>query len=347
MGMLERRRNISVWAAVAALAACVSCGGGLDAPLDGYDGVPGEKVSVEFVIGGAPTRAAGADPLEGAVDHWALYLFRASDGSREVCEVSSSSAPITKDVFNDVEYNIYAVANYPSSFLPASVTSESVLLGTASSLSDGGAYFVMFGSAPQTVLGSDQEKSIWVSRLACRLGVERVTVNMEDPYYASKPFVLKGIWASNVYIRSTLGADHPASTVLSSAAGAWLNRMGQPGSGADTGINRTIAQGGSYTTAHYFYTYPDTIPAASDSRSETWSPRCTRIVINASIGGTDYYYAVTVPAMERNNSYVIADATITRPGSLDPEVPSDGAIDVTFATDTDGWDGPVSVSEES
>ena len=57
------------------------------------------------------------------------------------------------------------------------------------------------------------------------------------------------------------------------------------------------------------------------------------------------YYAVTIPAMERDHSYVIRTLTVKGPGSPTPEGADDGSADVVLDTVTGDWDGPVTVSE--
>ena len=333
------RKNLTLsLTAFAALAALSGCGGAVPFDDDGL-------APVEFSIGEPATRSTLQN--ESAVGHWSLFVFRSEDNGLELSATSSDGGSITRKLQLDKTYRIYAAANTPSGFNAASISSESALFAYASTLGDNASSLVMFGGGEYTIATGQTSQNIPVNRLACRLGVERVTVNMSEPYYASKTFVLKGIWPSNVYTGSALGDDHSAATILSSGAGSWLNPMGTASWDAVTGIDRTIAQGGSYDANCYFYAYPNVLDSAYDNHDATWSPRCTRIVIHATIDGVDNYYLVTIPSMVRNNSYVVTTCTITKPGSRDPEIPTDGAIEVTFSTDTDGWDGPVEVSEES
>lgn len=320
------------------LAAVSGCGEAI--PLDDL-GV----ARVEFTIGTPATRSVLSD--DAAVDHWSLFIFRVSDGGMELSASASDAGSITKSLPLDKAYRIYAAVNTPPSFNASGITTENELFSRTSSLDDNGSYLVMFGGGEYTISTGQTQQNIPVGRVACRLGVQRITVNLSDPYYASQPFILKGVWASNVYTGAYVASDHSAATILASGAGSWRNAMGVPSWDAVTGINRTIAQGGSYDVNAYFYAYPNALDSDYDTHDAAWSPRCTRIIVNASIGGVDYYYQVTVPSMVRNNSYVVTTCTITKPGSKHPEIPSDGAMDVVFSTDTDGWDGPVSVTEES
>ena len=73
----------------------------------------------------------------------------------------------------------------------------------------------------------------------------------------------------------------------------------------------------------------------------------TRLVLEAQIGEQTYYYAVTLPVSQRNQVYLIEEAVIRKPGSLDPEQDEPGAIEVTFSTSPDDWSPDYNVTETS
>lgn len=319
----------------------------------GEDSLPGIQdvapVSARLSVGGAATRVSGdAGSGEGSVARWAVFVFdRSASGALVTAGTSTSDGPITVSVAPGVEYDIAAVANYPQSFDPASVTSLGGLRGTASALRDNSAgSLVMYGSARAAFTASSPAREIAVDRLACKIGLRTVTLSMTDPYHASLPFRLTAVFPSNVYLPGSLGADHTAAEALASGGSSWMNRMGVAGSGGlRDEVDAPLGQGGSYTTPHYFYVYPNAIPSGSDTRAEPWSPRCTRLVLEARVGDMTRYYAVTIPAMERNHSYVINTLTVKGLGSPTPEGADDGSVDVVFDTETGDWDGPVTVSE--
>ena len=74
-----------------------------------------------------------------------------------------------------------------------------------------------------------------------------------------------------------------------------------------------------YSGSRAFYVYPNR--TETDSQSNTFGPRYTRLVIETTLGGKTYYYPVSIKGIERNKTYNITDLTITRPGSLSPDVP--------------------------
>ena len=81
--------------------------------------------------------------------------------------------------------------------------------------------------------------------------------------------------------------------------------------------------GGNYSTPHYFYCYQN--PTTTDSSSESWSARYTRLVVEASYSGHDYYYPINIKGddgrLNYNTSYIISKLTITGPGSDSPDKP--------------------------
>lgn len=315
--------------------------------------LPGEdSVKVEFVVGGEATRVAGDNSAnEQKIDRWAVYVF---SGRNRVSYATSSSAGGITMVLDPGTYDVYALVNYPAGFSPSSVSTTTQLVSLEANLKDNSANSLeMYGDvAGMEIAAGAGTKVIPVKRLVSRLGVRKVSVNMAKASDAAKTFVLKGMYVSNAYSRSLWAADCSASQ-MSSSQGYWYNPMGvwdaTDGTGSllgDRDINTTIADGGSYSTAHWFYAFPNA--TSSDTHSTaSWSKRHTRIVIEATLGGTTYYYQVNLPVTTRNNSYVVDNAVITKPGSLDPEDEVAGAIEVTFATETDDWQGPVGVTEAS
>ena len=53
-----------------------------------------------------------------------------------------------------------------------------------------------------------------------------------------------------------------------------------------------------------------------------WTPRHTRLVVEASVGGQVYYYPITLPTIDGNTICTINELTITRLGTSTPDVDS-------------------------
>ena len=89
-----------------------------------------------------------------------------------------------------------------------------------------------------------------------------------------------------------------------------------------------------YTTRNVFYCYANNAP--EDSFSPMWSPRNTRLVVEALLGEQKYYYPVTLPALEANKKYDVT-LSITRPGVESPDAMVDKYTSV-FSIVAQDWD---------
>ena len=323
---------------------------------------------------------------ERTVSRWALYIFK-SDGSlaTPVEVVTSSGGTNAGDrtvqkVLGVGTYQVWAVCNYATSgnaaFTPSGVSTLSALQAkTLSLVGNSRSNLLMAGGAEMTFDASTTgTQSIPVARLVCKSGAERVTVNMSEDYWKTKTFVLKGMYLTNVNTVTKIGSDYSSASNLDWTQGRWYNTMGwhrsnygyYNGSGnssgsnsgldaltGETSINATISgNGGVHSTAHYFYFYPNPVTASQDHRSTTWGSgtnryRRTRLVLECTFDGTTCYYTVSLPESTRNNTYIASNVTISKPGSLDPEFEDPDAVTVVWSTDTQGWEGPVNVSEDS
>ena len=103
-----------------------------------------------------------------------------------------------------------------------------------------------------------------------------------------------------------------------------------------------VTSSASYDKKNTFYCYPN--PESNDNFSSTWSPRHTRLVVEALLGDTRYYYPVTLPEIESNKIYDV-NLKITRPGSSLPDIEVD-KFAVGFTVQVKDWEIGASVSEE-
>ena len=320
-----------------------------------------QSCELTFSLDGASTKATGiVASNESRIDHWTVFIFNTANPAEFYRKSSATGGSISVHVGAGKSYRAYAIVNYPQYgscyFDPVEVNSEENLKLWISDLSGNQANsLVMFGTSQLGSVSSDITRSISVSRLVSKVGIMKITRNFSDSNQAARTFAIKKIYLTNVFRTSFLSRDYFASEVLPDDE-LWYNAGGYHASGtigalddltADASLNVTLANGSSYTTAHYFYAFPNTLPAGTDPRGASWSPRHTRLVIEAQIGSGTYYYPVTIPTMARNNTYVITEATIRNLGSLDPEEEIPGAIDVTFSSSTDLWEGNYSITEYS
>lgn len=325
-------------------------------------------VSVVFSTSGPATKATGITSSgETAIGRWAVFAFDNASGWY-THETSAVGAPIPMVLRAGRMYTCYAIVNYPTSgtgaFDPATVHSPSDLVEKVAWLPDNAiGNLLMFGSMSfipsATIYDSEdpssavsENKTISVSRLVSRIDITGVAVDFSGkPALAAKTFTLKGIYVTNAYRTTHYGMDL-IHAELSGSRQAWYNtggwhrgEAGETGFDAllgDRGINAVITPSSPYATAHSFYAFPNPTEASDDDReTAAWSIRCTRLVIEATLGDETLYWGITVPSMVRNRIYTAASVTIHGRGSTDPEAETT-EIDVNV-TDTDwndGWDNP-------
>ena len=320
----------------------------LTAGCRGTVGNPPEKVDVSFSILGADTRTTISSG-EGNVDRWTLLLYR--EGKLIDIGTSGSNSPIRCSLKAGT-YTAYAIANPPSSFRPETYSSFSKFSGAESDLRDNSpSHLVMFGSRTISVSGqNDRPQSIGVNRLVSKVAIRKISIDFTDPALRARTFRLKAIYLTNCYGINHLINDGEASEMNANAS-CWYNRMGFHSDAgvdallADRSINAVITVLSPYKKEHHFYCYPNR--ADRDSRSGEWSIRHTRLVLEAEIDGKTYFYPITLPAMQRNKTYIIEEAIIRKLGSNDPEKDEPGSIDVVFETSVSDWSPTFTVQENS
>ena len=316
-----------------------------------------ERVTVRFVIGDLMTKAGDIPSAdEQCINRWALLVFD-TDG-RRVAEGLSMDGSGIDAVLDAGVYTVCAVVNGVQSFSPADYDALSALEQEVVSLEQNmTSSLVMFGKQSLSLSGGDNgTKSITVHRLVSKVGIRSIRVD-DSGELAGRSVVMKAIYLTNVVRSSRLGSD-VESEALPLSRGGWYNTLGLHGGEApvkqldkllyDGGIDETVSAASPYTSAHYFYPFPNTTALEGDSNASTWSRRCTRLVVEAAIDGTVYYYPVTLPLMQRNHTYIISQAVIRRIGSLDPEGREGSAMDVTWSVTSEAdWDVATSITEES
>lgn len=314
---------------------------------DGYESPSvqeGTKVLVSFGIAEQEsTKVTNVSASsETAITGGVLYIF---NGDELVDQVTMTGSRASVEL-DPGTYTAAAVVNVTSPSQPSSLTNLRTKLTYLYYNSSG--KFEMYGEKSFTVARTGSvPQTVLVSRQVAKIGIEKITVASDvTPVITGRGFTVKRIYLTNVFrVSRYYDAYNPVVTTTQ-----WYNRMGQSTSPADalildSGINASIATGSSYTTKHYFYTYPNSTTAASDRRTGTWSVRCTRLVVEAEVGTQTYYYTVTVPAIERNKTYIIKEMIIKKLGSTDPEQEIPGAADVEFESDVQGWGSQYNITE--
>lgn len=233
-------------------------------------------------------------------------------------------------------FDIYAVVNAPSL---ASAGTKSSLLSSVSRLSDNAVgRLVMFGGTDCDVSG-DGDVTIDVARVVSKIVVDKVTNGFADSWLSGKALTLNAIYLTNVN-----GSAKYDGTMEGSI---WHDRMGfDPSEQQEIKaliydqVGQSIPQGGSHSTVHSFYCYANGTDA--NPRGGSWSPRHTRLVLDASVSGvSDHcYYVLDLPAIQHNRVYEFTDIKLVNLGSEDEETLAD-ANALCFSVSVSEWIGEI------
>lgn len=291
------------------------------APVECVFNLTGLEASPVTKATGLESDASGID-AEKAVTSLQVFAF-GSDGFLAGYGKVADAKTLKLVINSGSGYSFYAIANaddYSTSVAKVADLDALVsdLLGTA----NGASKFVMVGSLTnQTVSSESKTFSFEVARRAAKVVLRKVTNSLP---VASGAISIEGIYLSNVVTNSTLVGDALPATPV------WVNQKGDYASlssynwfGDKLATAATVANAGTYETAHTFYAAAN--PTATDSDADTFGARFTRLVIKAKIQGVDYYYPVSfnkeLPALTANEYIDITNINIKHLGSTDPEKP--------------------------
>ena len=259
------------------------------------------------------TRALGVAPEEETrINSVQLYIFNNEGtliqritGIRDEYEV----------ILPDGCCTFYCFVNAPE--LPVAPSSAEELLKCESYLwNNSRGSFQMTGTTTVEI-DSDLELEIIVQRMVAKVECI-IRTEFGNSHLAGMPFKVHRIYLTNV-----TGKNNYALTAMQGDDGLWYNKMEYQQSSCDNLIcgkliDRPMADGDSLVVGETLYPYPNSSTDCFDRK--LWSARKTRLVIEASLGETLWYYPVT---MENTfaNTYYFYDITITREGVSHPEEP--------------------------
>lgn len=306
-----KRQTISmVMAAIAITAGAVSCNKKEAMPAAEN---AGEKTEMTVNVDcGQFTKAGIVAENEKKVNNVQIFVFR-KDGELDAYASSETSSGI-KISCTTGEKDIVAIVNAPDL---KSYSTRTDLLTAKSLLADNSLEnFVMTGEKTDQPISAEEVVTIEVKRLVARVAVNMITPNFTSPAYRDMEFKVVRIYAVNVVGDLCYGG--------SSEPTLWHNQMKYTAGETDALIyddieDTAMTPAKPYSGSRAFYVYPNR--TETDSQSNTFGPRYTRLVIETTLGGKTYYYPVSIKGIESNKTYNITDLTITRPGSLSPDVP--------------------------
>ena len=263
------------------------------------------------------TKATGVNPAdEKRITGVQVFVF-GEDGVLEAYQASQSTSLQIRCTTGPKK--LYVFANAPSL---SDVDDQGTLQQKVSRLSDNYTdSFVMTSGQKNIELssGNGNNVSVVVERIAARVEITKITNAMSAVQHQNKEFKVLAAYLTNV------AADAPYD--LGGTPTEYYNKLGYQSSAVDALVYDNFSGGiqlnhdASINTPHYLYAYPN--PSTDDtSNGAPWSPRCTKLVIKASLDNVVYYYPIVIAApLAGNHSYKIDEIKITRPGSKDEDTP--------------------------
>ena len=331
--------------AAAALLGVVSCNkvnSGEEVPYEA--GTP-IRLSVG-VSGQVSTKATGVTPQAGSTYQSAneakvnsLQVFVFNGDSRDGYNIVANNLICNVECTAGVR-DIYTVVNGPDL---SGVTSKSALMSSVASMQSGVLdSFAMFGSALNKTLAQSANIEISVKRLAARVVIRGIQNDLTSDALANA-FHIDAVYLTNVAGDWTFGGDATYEVTK------WYNKQGYEASnnlGAVIydSVDQDRAKGATYSTAHFFYSFPN---AFAPNSGGSWSPRRAKLVVAVTIAGKKYFYPIRFPELQSNKTYELNLLKLTRvgndpddypPGSTEPEEDEIDGVTQGIEIDVLDWD---------
>lgn len=318
---------------VSAMAALVSC--------QKYD-VParGDMADLRVSFGGEISSGTKANGIgkEDKINTAQLMLFNSAGELYRYKTLSASEISAMTVTISNVKigaYSVALVANGPD--LSTSVTTLDGLKAVQLNLktyNTTGSGFVMWATGSATVTAdATSPVSLTLKRHVGRVVVSKVTNSLPASLGS---LTINSIMLTNVYANVTMEGKAPSTGVL------WYNMEGRSDTGTltqthviDGGtyasqcpdltfktVGATVANGGSYSTAQYFYGYRNASTATPAGFAASYPSTGYRscIVVTATFNGHKWYYPVVLDSFDAHTTYDV-QLTIVGEGSTDPNVP--------------------------
>ncbi len=320
--------------AVAALAAC-------NKQIDEIPEIAEPSVKLEITIPDGDTKATTVTG-EGSVNSLQVFVFDKSGDKKLEAYKSVNGNSLELGVFSGQKI-IHALVNAPAL---TGIVNYSDFYNSTSSLTDnsiGG--FIMEGHKEVEIGNEKLSETINVKRVVSKVSLVKIE-NQLEAAYGNQTLQISKIYLINVVKERAYSAV--GQTIPAPGNNAWLHKRNYQESDGiktlayDVLTNVKPTYTTPYNTSHYFYCYPN--PVTQDSSASTWSPRKTRLVVEALLGGNTYYYPITLNVTNQNTEYQVS-LIITRPGSSHPDIPYDPEA-ATISVNVLPWDSSIPPVEE-
>lgn len=334
---MNRIRMIRKFLIPCALFCALLAAGSCERVPAGGDG----RSRVSFLVLEPFTKGAVNAGGESVVSTLDLLAFRRDGGMLDGYFHVSSGDRIDAELSAGVPIRWYLVANAPAGAQLSSFGTEEAFLSALTLLTQTtSASMVMSADGTDTfsVAGPNVVEDIALERYACKVSVEDITVEWLSDFQTVPACTVDRVFLANV--RGSV----PWSGVPTAAAGdLWYNPSrddphgGLLGAllGADCGLAVSSGEA-ACTLGVSLYAMPNASAADDDASVEPWAPRRTRLCIRLIIGGVPQWYAVDLPAMQRNRHYIVSELVIAGPGTAEPDMHVD-RTDVVFSVTVAPW----------
>ncbi len=282
----------------------------------------GELVTFRVGVSSEQTKVTG-DMSEGDVNSLQVFVF-GSGGSLERSAHVTNAKSVEMTCYSGTK-QVVAIVN-ADDMEPSTIdalNTEVMHLGENSN-----ANFFMYGSETVEVTANGSA-TIPVARRVARFVLKSVT-NEVASSSLSGDLTLGDVYLINV------ADDARYDGEVSYSPTKWYNESsldsshkGSPYDVLYDGIGETLSTGKTYNTQHIFYCCPNL------EKGRPSDKRPTRLVLEATLYGTKWYYPIAVDNVESNCSYEV-DLTITGAGADSPD--SDAKlVSFTFTINVADW----------
>lgn len=299
-----------------------------------------ETVPLEIVLASEETKAAGeGGNEERSVSDYQVLVYDMSSRMLEAYATPDPAAASVSIQCTTGPKEVVVLANAPD---VRGITSYDTFLKTKSKLADNSiGDLVMEGHASPNLTAAGGTVNVDIRRIVSKVVLDGITVDFELDAYDNMDFVLNKVYLTNVAGDKSYLAENADPT-------SWYNQMVRTSAPEvdamvyeDLG-NLNIKPTREYKEQHHLYCYPN--PHTTDTFApDVWSPRPTRLVVEATLGNVQYYYPVSLPELKQNTRYYVS-LHIVRPGATSPEQDMDKYA-VSFKISVEEWKGPENVTE--
>ncbi len=299
-------------AALSLVAACQK------SPVEEVPSAEPQTAIVTFLLEDAELSRATSSSTESTIEKAQVAVYNASGTLLAVASAVNGAATLRVPI-GESGCSAFALANSANDL--ASYGTRSAVLNLQSTLGANRAASLsgleMSGSLTGITFTENYTATISLVRFAAKVEIDEIV----NAIPGNPKLTINGIYLINVSTR--MRYDYSVS------AYNWAQKRAYTAS--ESSITPYTADifsvevngGATYATPHYFYCYPN--GTTTDSSAPTWSARFTRLVVEASYSGNDYYYPVNIRGADGklnfNTSYTITRLTITGPGSDSPDKP--------------------------